>query len=139
MIDEYYAALKSQIEGTAMLANRVYDTVRFDANGGLVRDNYVVLYSPTPLDVPQERLTQAATFDDTVEFEVDVRVVGVNAASARVFMGKLSQQLIGHMLTITGRQPARVTLGSAGRVLPDTSVKPFLYYADMSFEWTSRP
>jgi hypothetical protein len=138
VIDEYYTALKTQIELGQGLAGRVYDTVRLDANGALIRDNYVVLYSPVPLDVPQDRFTMTPTFVGTVEFESDVRVVGTTAATVRQMMSRVSTQMIGHGLTITGRQPARVTLGSSGRVLPDTSVKPFLYYADMSFEWTSR-
>ena len=137
MIDEYFTALETQVTSDAGL--RVYDTVRLDAAGGLIRDNYVILYSPVPLGVPQERFTVVQTFADTVEFEADLRVVGMDAKTARRMFGRVKSQLIGHMLTITGRQPAKVMLGSSGRTLPDTSVKPFLYYADMSVEWTSRP
>ena len=139
MIDEYFTALKAQIQLGTGLANRVYDTVRLDAAGGLIRDNYVILYSPVPLDVPQERFTYSQTFADTVEFEADIRVVGIDAATVRIMLGRVKTQLIGHKLAITGRQPAKVTLGSSGRTVPDTSVKPFLYYGDMSVEWTSRP
>jgi hypothetical protein len=139
VIDEYYTALKTQIELGQGLAGRVYDTVRLDSSGVLIRDNYVILYAPVPLEVPQDRVTLVPSFAGPVVFESDVRVVGTTAATVRVMMGRVTTQLIGHGLTIVGRQPARVSLGSAGRVLPDTSVKPFLYYADLSVEWTARP
>ena len=138
MIDEYYAALKVQIEAGQGLAGRVYDTVRLDANGTLIRDNYVVLYSPVPLAVPQDRATLPPSFAGVVEFESDIRVVGTTAATVRQMMPRVLA-VVGQGITIAGRQAARLRLGDVGKVRPDESVKPFLYYADMSVEWTSRP
>lgn len=138
MIDEYFTALEERIEAGQGLANRVFDTVRLSADGGLIRDNYVILYSPVPLDVPQDRVSLVPTFAGTVEFESDIRVVGVDAKTVRIMLGRVKTQLLGPGLTVAGRQPAVVRLGSSSRTVPDTSVKPFLYYADMSVEWTSR-
>lgn len=138
MIDEYFTALKSRIEAHPGLSGRVYGTFRSDASG-LVRDNYVILYSPVPLDVPQERFTEIQTFDGAVEFDARFKVVAVDEANARRLQAAVLTQLVGFMLTIDGRQPAKVTLGPVREVTPDTSVKPFLFYADASVEWTSRP
>lgn len=139
MIDEYFTALKARIEAGTGLAGRVYDTVRLDATGVLIRDNYVVLYAPVPVDVPQERFSQVQTFADTVEFEVDFRVVGVNPGAVRLTMSRVLGQLVGHQVVITGRHPAKLTAAGGSRVREDQSVKPFLYYADASAEWVSRP
>ncbi|MDR7189781.1 hypothetical protein J2Y46_002607 [Microbacterium sp. BE35] len=139
MIDEYFTALKTRIEAGTGLAGKVYDTVRLDAAGALIRDNYVVLYAPVPVDTPQERFSQVQTFADTVEFEVDFRVVGVSPQAVRLTLSRVLTQLVGHQVAITGRVPAKVTVSGGSRVREDQSVKPFLYYADASAEWVSRP
>lgn len=139
MIDDYYAALKTRVEAEPGFTGRVYDTVRLDANGALIRDNYVIQYSPVPVDVPEYRYTGLESFAGAVEFDNDFRVVGLNAATVRQMTGRLVEHLVGHKLAITGRAPAAIRLGEVGKTVPDTSVKPFLYYADVSIEWTSRP
>lgn len=139
MIDEYFDALKARIEAGQGLAGRVYGTVRHSPDGSLIRDNYVVLYTPAALDVPQERFTQVQTFDDTVEFDVSVKVVAVDEATARRMLSRVVRQLTGHMLEAEGRQPSKVVLGPQRTVKEDPSVKPFLYVGEASFEWTSRP
>ena len=139
MIDEYFTDLESRIEAGTGLAGKVYDTVRLDATGGVIRDNYVILYSPVALDIPQTRFTEIPTFASDVEFESDLKVVGISGQAVRQMLARVMTQLIGYKTTITGRQPARISLGSQGRVREDTSVKPFLYFAEASIEWTSRP
>lgn len=138
MIDEYFTALKAHIEAGSGLGGRVYDTVRTGAEG-LIRDNYVILYSPNPVNMPQERFTGVQTFADTVEFDCDLRVVGVSPQAVRLTLGRVHAQLAGHLLTVTGRQPAKVTTEGGGRIREDQSVKNFLYYADLTAEWVSRP
>jgi hypothetical protein len=138
VIDEYFTALKARIEAGTGLAARVFDTVRI-GDAGLVRDNYVVLYAPVPAGTPQERFSQMQTFADTVEFEVDFRVVGVSPTGVRLTMSRVFTQLVGHGLTIAGRAPGKVTVSGGSRIREDQSVKPFLYYADGSAEWVSRP
>jgi hypothetical protein len=139
VIDEYFTALRARIEAGTGLAARVFDTVRMDTTGGLIRDNYVVLYAPVPVGTPQERFSQMQTFADTVEFEVDFRVVGVSPTAVRLTMSRVFTQLVGHGLTIAGRAPGKVTVSGGSRIREDQSVKPFLYYADGSAEWVSRP
>lgn len=139
MIDDYFTALKTQIEGGTGLSGRGFDTVRLDGDGNLIRDNYFILYSPSPVGVPQERFTEVQTYDGAVEFDCDVRVVGVNPGAVRLMLDRVMGRVVGHMLTITGRQPAKVTASLNGRLREDQSVKPFLYYQDITVEWVSRP
>lgn len=139
MIDEYFTALKARIEAGTGLAGKVYDTVRLDATGALIRDNYVVLFSPVPVATPQERHAHVQTFADTVEFDIDFRVVGISPQAVRLTLSRVFTQLVGHQVAITGRQPAKVTVSGGSRIREDQSVKPFLYFADASAEWVSRP
>lgn len=139
MIDDYFTALKDRIEAGSGMAGSVYDTVRADADGGLVRDTYVVLYSPTVVGMPQEHFTKVQTFADTVEFDCDARVVGTSPAAVRKKLGVVLKQLGGFEVAVSGRLPGKVTVDGGSRVREDQSVKPFLYYADITAEWVSRP
>lgn len=138
MIDEYFQALKARMELSPVMVGKVFDTLRMNPDGGLIRDNYVLLFSPLPVNVPQTRLAQVQTFADDVEFEVDLRVIAVNPAGVRLWASKVMQQLVGHQVAITGRQPAKLTVSGGSRVREDQSVKPFLYFSDLSLEWVSR-
>jgi hypothetical protein len=138
VIDEYFTALKARIESGTGMTGRVYDTVRVGADG-LIRDNYVVLRSPVPVSIPQDRFTKIQTFADTVDFDCDIRVVGVSPQAVRLVLDRVQTQLVGHLLTVAGRQPAKVTTEGGGTVKEDQSVKDFLYYADLTAEWVSRP
>lgn len=138
MIDEYFTDLENRIASGEGMSGRVFDTVRLDGNGALIRENYVILFSPVALDIPQSRFTKVQTFEDDVEFEADLRVVGTTPATVRRMLSVVMRQLVGHLASAPGRQPAKVTLGSQDKVREDQSVKPFLYFANASVEWTSR-
>lgn len=138
MISEHYEALQSRIEAGEGLSGKVHDTVRLDATGGLIRDQYVILYNPVPLDFTVDRYTGLPSYEGTTDWECDFRVVGNSPSRVRATLARVLAQLVGHRLVVAGRQPALLTVAAGSRIREDQSVKNFLYFADGSVEWTSR-
>lgn len=139
MITPHFNAIKARIEAESTLAGDVHDTVRIDAEGGLIRDNYVILYRSPPESIGSGRFNAVADSSSELTFIFDVRAVGTSAAMCGAVLDKVMAQLVGFRLVVAGRSCTPIRLESSGRVTADQSVKPFLFYADAGFEFVSRP
>lgn len=139
MISEHFDAVEARLEADTDLAGRVHDTVRLDANGGLIRDQYVILYRSVPESIVSGRFNMIPEADSDVTFMVDVRAVGTSPKKCGAVMDRILTQLVGHRLVVAGRSCAPLVLDSSSRIVADQLVKQFMYYADVGFELTSRP
>lgn len=137
-MDEHYTALRT-LAAVGLLEDRVFDTVRVDPDGGLIRDQYLILYRSTPEEIASERFMKAATFDDALTFEWDFRAVGVTAGAAGDVAVTFLRNVIGGRLVVAGRACTPIAGGASGRVLPDTSVRPHLFTVTGSVTTISRP
>lgn len=139
MITPHFNAIKGRIEGDAALVGKVFDTVRLDDAGGLIRDNYVILYRSAPSSFDNGRLTAVSQYASEATFLVDFRAVGTSATQCGAVMDKVLTQLLGHRLLVTGRVCSPIVLDSSDPVRADQSVKPFLFYQDAAVEFVSSP
>jgi len=139
VITPHFNAIKARIEGDTALTGKVFDTVRIDDAGGLIRDNYVILYRSPADQVASNRFNAVADSQAELTFIVDVRAVGTSAVQCGAVLDKVMTQLVGYRLVVAGRSCTPIRLESSGRVTADQSVKPFLFYADAGFEFVSRP
>lgn len=138
MIDDYFEVLFAQLKGSAKLADKTHDSLRLDPDGGLIQDNYVVLFTPTMGDLSGLSVTKEPDLSADIPFEVEVRVVGTSVATARKMLSVATGRFIGFRVTADGRQPVMLRCTGTTPVRPDTDVKPFLYWASAFFSWTSR-
>lgn len=139
MITPHFNAIKARIENDAALTGKVFDTVRIDDAGGLIRDNYVILYRSGPDSYVNGRLTAVSQYASEANFIVEIRAVGTSTVSCGAVTDKVMNQLIGHILNVPGRVCSPITKDSSNKVITDQSVKPFLYYQDSAVEFVSSP
>lgn len=139
MIDDYFTQLDTRLKAGTGLADKTFDTLRLDAEGGLIQANYVVLFSPTMDEFEAERFAQEVDSTAAIPFEVELRVIGTKASTARKMLSAATDQFIGYSVQVEGRQLARLRPLGTTQVQPDVSVKPFLYWASARFAWISRP
>lgn len=132
-------AFKALLGAAAPLLGKVVDTVKVNATGGLVRDNYAVVYAGGPEVLDDDRYTATQRADSTSEWEPTVRYVGIDANSARLMFAAGQTALIGKTLTISGRVNDRIRFLGADRVEEDRNVTPSLFYVDAEYAYTSRP
>lgn len=134
----HFAALKT-LADAGSLTGRIFDTVRVNDGGGLIQDQYVILYRSAP-DVESDRFTKVANTGDVLTFEWDVRAVGTTAELAAATLEAFLVRVVGQSLTVSGRSCTPLTVGvSGGRAVPDQSVKPHLFFVDASVSCVSRP
>lgn len=139
MIDDYFTQLDTRLKLGTGLADKTFDTLRLDAEGGLIQANYVVLFSPTMDEFSEARFTAEIDANAAIPFEVELRVIGTKVSTARKMLSAATDQFIGYSVQIEGRAPSRLRPLGTTQVQPDTSVKPFLYWASARFGWISRP
>lgn len=139
MIEAHYNAVKAALEADPDLSGKVYPSARLDDAGGLVRGAYVIVYPTAPLEL-QGRFGQAVTTGSLprATFVFDIRAVSTTALAAGRLLDKIMAQLLGARLTVTGRRVDAVRLESVGRVEPDASITPPLFYGDAAFRVVSR-
>jgi hypothetical protein len=137
MNQDHYDAVQALLELDDALLGRVVDTVKLDAEGRLVRENYAVLYGGSPAELGGDRLRKSQVVDDNAVFDFVVRSVGVDAAAARATSQHVIDQLAGSTLTIAGRYCRPIKHTGGDRARPENSVKPPLFYIDDEFELRS--
>lgn len=133
----HYEAVKERLEGDAALADKVFDTSRINADGELIRANYLILYGGSPAELGGDRLFKQQVQGDNGVFDFTVRGVGVTATSARTMLAAASAQLVNWIPEIAGRNCRPMKFTGGGDIRTDTSVKPPLYYADDEYELRS--
>lgn len=137
MLDEY-AAVKTAL-AVGPLTGRVYDTVRIDSTGNLVREAYAVLYGGTPDRLTDERYTAAQRPGSRAFYTYTVRAVAPDPGGVRAVTNTAINNLVGKTLTIPSRVCAPITLELGDDVQEDESVTPPMFYSDTEFQLISAP
>lgn len=132
-----FEAFKSRLEGSSILAGKVFPVVRKDDDGP-VRANYVVARSSVPDRLDDLRHTAVPVFESSRRFTYDVRVVTVDADGLDTLGEAVLKQLVGHVLTVPGRRcdPVRLVEGVEEGDGYDRSAD--LFFRDFSFRFWSR-
>lgn len=139
MIQATFDALKSRIETAQGMSGKVFNSVRFKDGGGLAYENYVIVNPTVPDEFASDRYLATAVFDSRATFLFDLRAVGTSQGACTKVIERTLGVLLGQRLTIAGRTCDPIMLDTPGKVRPDESVKPFLYYADFAVEVITRP
>jgi len=129
-----YTDVKSRL--TADPAVKVYDAVRQDANGKLLRETYLLLF-PGAGDADDDRLSAAQSPDSDVEFEWRIRAVSINTDGIMLLLAKVRNQLSGYVVTAAGRLCSPIRIEDDSDVEPDYSVTPPLLYCDVYITFRS--
>lgn len=132
MIAEY-AAVKSRLEADPDLDERVFDAARADGDG-LIRDQYVILFGGAPDELNAQRLTAASNVSSDATYTYTTRSVGVSAAACLAVAAKVTTQLAGYVVAITGRNCAPIRPGDGdGSARPDNTVRPPMFFLDQDW------
>jgi hypothetical protein len=137
MIAEY-AAVKARLEADPALTGKVYDSALVNADGTLVRGQYVILFGGGPESLSDDRVTAPQSIDSDAEYLYRARSVSVTADGARAVASKVFKQLVGFEPVIAVRKCPRVKLDGSGQVKADNNVSPPLYYQDDDYLLISR-
>lgn len=125
-------AVEARIREGAGMADRVFDTARIDAKGGLIRDNYTVVgVSLAGLD--EGRLSAAHRADSPGEYFIDVRGVGTTSDAARLMLDRAKTQLLSARLSAPKLRFQQVAFERETKIETDMSVTPPLFYADAEY------
>lgn len=134
-----FAAFKSRLEGSPILAGKVFPIVRKNGDEP-VRTNYVVAKSSKPDRYDDDRLTAVNVFESDRRFTYDVRVVATSDDGLDVLGEAVVKQILGHTLTVSDRTCSPIIL------VPDVEEgdgydrTADLYFRDFSFRfWSRRP
>lgn len=114
----------------------VHQSALLDGGNVPLRQNYSIVFTHKPRP-RSERFTKVAVSADRLDFDVGVKLVGTTAASVEEALDRL-EGLDGLALSVSGRLCSPIVTDS-GPVLIDTSVKPGMFYVDVSLRFTSRP
>jgi hypothetical protein len=133
-----FAAFRGQLESAPALSGKVFDAVRVDAEGKLIRDTYAVLFGGPPDDLDDGRLALPQMADADATYVYTVRAVSTTAGGVRATLSLLLRQVVGSVLTVEGRRMDRTRLTDVTDVLTDDAVRPPMFYADIEFAVVSR-
>ena len=114
----------------------VHQSALLDGGNVPLRQNYSIVFAHKPRP-RSERFTKVAVSGDRLDFDVGVKLVGTTADSVEKALERMDP-LDGLVLEVPGRSCSPIETDS-GPVLIDTSVKPGLFYVDVSLRFTSRP
>ena len=129
----HYAAVKARLEASTVLAGKVYNTLAKKADGTFITTSYVILYGGTPDSLDDERLSSVQSIDSDAEYIYTVRSVSSTADAALATADVAAAQLIGVVLTVSGRVCNPILLDDGGVVEMDSSLSPPLFFLDNAF------
>lgn len=132
----HFTAFRTRIQAHTMLANKTHTALRVNENGDPVRANYVIAYPGVPEALDDQRYTAVQDVDSTADFEWDVRVIAVDSDGLLQLTDAVLEQLVGHVLTVTGRKCTPIRLDGNRRARFDRDTD--LHYIDMTFMFQSR-
>ncbi|WP_460801479.1 hypothetical protein [Microbacterium sp. GXF6406] len=135
-LPEYTAAV-ALIEATGLT---VHDSLRYDSEGRLARDTYLIAFPAIPYDVEQARFSAVPDFDTGItRVDLDIQAVATTARGATKALSRALRALVGQTLLVPRRScdPIRLTLTTSAQ--DDRTIQPPLFYADGSVEITTRP
>lgn len=137
MIAEF-TAFRTRLAAHALLSGKVETAVRLTDGGEPVRANYVVAKPAGPDRLRDDRYTATQEPASKRRFTYDVRVVAVDADGVLLLANAVIGQLVGHVLTVTGRRcdPIELVEGVEEAFQYDRTAR--LHWVDLSFRFVSR-
>lgn len=135
MIFEHYEAFKTFYEAGENMPT-VFDAVRIDESGTLIRDTYVILWPPV-VDLGDDRFLKAQDFDSSQEHDFLVRVVAPSVSLAAKAADRVIARMVGAEIVVDGRTVTKISLSEQTRINADTAVRPPLFFADYTFHLRS--
>lgn len=133
-----WASFKARMEGSSVLAGKVFPIIRKTTSGEPVRTNYVLAKSAPPDRLGDERLAGSQRFESDHRFTYDARIVTTSADGLDVLGEALLKQILGHKLTVPGRRCTPIELVQNIEEGDGYDQVSDLYFRDMSFRFWSR-
>lgn len=135
-IPEYDAAV-ALVRATGL---EVVDALKYDDNGDLVRDTYIIAFPALVSGIEQARATSPVDFDNGIRtVTLDLQAVSPKATTAAKALSRAMGALVGKTIAVTGRTCDPIRLQMATGVADDRSILPPIYYVDGSVQITTRP
>lgn len=131
-------ALKARAEENEHLQGAVFDVVRKNDAGEIVRANYVVLTMSVP-EEEADRWTVVPQPDHDREVVFDTQAVAVDVPGLIWLIEDIKKQYLGHRLTVPGRRCdpiRRLPDVEEGEIRHDRTAG--LFYVHLSWAFTSR-
>ena len=132
MMRAHYLAVKTRLQADPTLAGKIHDTASVDAGGLPVVGTYAILYGGAPDVLSSNRFTAPQSVDSDAEYVYTVRSVSTTADGVRSVQAKVSGQLVGHRLVVTGRN-CRTELTDTTEIDRDRATNPPLFFGDQEF------
>lgn len=131
---DHFEAVKDRLEEHIGLAGKVFDTIRENADGELIRANYVILHGGLPAELGGDRAVRRQVFEDNATYDYTVEAVGITADVVRQMLDAADAQLIGWVPDIPGRVGYRTKFSGGTPPRPINAVKPRLFSGDHEYE-----
>jgi hypothetical protein len=138
-LSDAFDAFRLVLTGGILTTARISDSVRKNATGTPVRDNYVVVSDETPLRV-KDRYTVQQQLNGRMRHRFDVRSVATAPSGRRMYQDAVHANLIGALPVLMGRECTPIEAVEPleeGRPKYDSTAD--LYFAIDSFEFWSWP
>lgn len=133
MLKAHYDAVKARLEEHVALSGKVHDAVRVNDAGEFVRAAYVVLTAGMP-ETGGDRHARSQTHQDNAVFDFKLRAVGTSVNAVMGLLDAVSSQWLGWVPTVAGRRCFAMRYPrQEAAVLPELSVRPPLFYADVEY------
>jgi len=128
----HFAAVKAQLVSSLPVAVTVEPAYMTNTDGTLKRVQYVILDGGPPDVLDDERLASPQSPDSDAEYLYDVKAVAVNFDGCLTIVQKVLDGVIGFRPVIAGRNCQPIELDGSDKIKPDYTVKPPLFYCDMT-------
>ncbi|WP_433584551.1 hypothetical protein [Microbacterium hydrocarbonoxydans] len=134
---EEWAAFRSRLEESPIIAGKISPIVRRDKDGA-VRESYIVAKSARPDRLRDARYTATPRPDSNRRYTWDVRVVAVDADGLDILGDAVLAQAVGHVLTVSGRVCDPIELVENVEEGDGYDRTTDLFFRDFSFRFWSR-
>lgn len=133
MLKAHYDAARARLEEHVALHEKVFDVVRVNDAGEFVRAAYVVLTVGMP-ETGGDRQARGQQHQDNAVFDFKLRAVGTSPSAVMGLLNAVSEQWLGWVPTVAGRQCYAMRYPrQTVEILPEVSVNPPLFYADVEY------
>lgn len=133
MLKAHYDVVRARLEEHVALKAKVHDAVRVSESGEFVRAAYVVLTAGMP-ETGGDRQARAQIHHDNAVFDFKVRAVGTSVNAVMGLLDAVSAQWLGWVPAVAGRRCSAMRYPRQDvEVLPELTVRPPLFYADVEY------
>jgi len=128
----HFASVRAQFIASLPVAVTVEPAYMTNTDGTLKRVQYVILDGGPPDVLDDERLASPQSTDSDAEYLYDVKAVAVNFDGCLNLVQKVLDGVVGFRPVVEGRNCNAIELDDSDKIKPDYTVKPPLFYCDMT-------